>query len=156
MACRIWSTVQQAEDADAIFDWYSISLLSVLEIWLGMIAATLPTLAPIASKVIAPSFSKLVASYRKHAASFSIRTNNGSRKVRGKRGAVPLPGLEFNQFDGESIVGFGNVQHWGTIESTRKEDDPCTGNHGDEQREGHSAITVRREYSVLAEPHQQV
>ncbi|KAI4173734.1 MAG: hypothetical protein LQ343_002737 [Gyalolechia ehrenbergii] len=155
MAWRIWSTVQQERSSDIFYDWYYIGLQSQLEIWLGMIAASLPTLAPIASKLIAPAFSKLIASYRKHGAPLGNRTNE-SRKTGGGCGDVPLPKLDTNHFDGESIVGFGNVQHWGTAESIRREDDSFTETHSDEQRDGHDAIIVRHGYSVLAEPRQEV
>ena len=55
MAWRIQSTVARATDLDWNYNLYTTALQSQLELWLGIIAANLPTLAPLISRFIKPA-----------------------------------------------------------------------------------------------------
>lgn len=155
MAWRIQNTVQTTKSSDALYYLYFTALQSHLEIWLGIIGASLPTLAPIASKLVVPAFSRFLSSRRKLAAPSGSR-KNATRTIGGSGGDVPLQRMGFSRLDGESLVGFGDVQHGGKAEGTRREEDFVTGIHGDKRSDRPNAITVRHEYNVSAEPRQQV
>jgi hypothetical protein len=155
MAWRIQSTVQATTSSDFTYDYYFTVLQVHLEIWLGIIGASLPTLAPIASKLVVPTFSRFVSSYRKLAAPSASR-KNASRTIGGSGGDVPLQRTGFNRLEGGTLVGFGDVQHWGITGGTSKEVDFVTGLHEDKRSGRPDSITVRHEYDVFAEPRQQV
>lgn len=54
MTWRIQTTVQGSKDVDWNYGLYITALQSQLEIWLGIIAANLPTLAPLTSQLLMP------------------------------------------------------------------------------------------------------
>ena len=157
MAWRIQSTVQSTKDIDVSYDLYFTTLQSHLELWLGIIGASLPTLAPIASKLIVPAFSKLVSSHRKLTPP-GRHHETASRTIGGGGGGVevPLQKTGFSRLEGESLVGLGEIAHWGNAESTKREEDSTTGRYEDVWNDPPDAITVRHEYDVVAEPRQQV
>ena len=55
MAWRIQSTVASTTDPDWNYTLYITALQSHLELWLGIISANLPTLAPLFNKFIKPA-----------------------------------------------------------------------------------------------------
>lgn len=155
MAWRIQSSVQATESLDPVYKTYFIVLQSHLEIWLGITGASLPTLAPIASKVIYPAFSKLVSSYRNITPTISSR-KKAIRTIGGSGDDVPLQRTGFSRLPGESLAGFDHVQYSGTTECTKKKEDLDPSIAEPQSRDGLKAITVRHEYDVSAEPRQQV
>ncbi len=54
MTWRIHSTVRATKEKDWNYGLYITALQSLLELWLGIIAANLPTLAPLTSQLIMP------------------------------------------------------------------------------------------------------
>jgi hypothetical protein len=54
MAWRIQSTVVSTKESDWNYGLYTTALQSHLELWLGIIAANLPTLAPLFARFIKP------------------------------------------------------------------------------------------------------
>ena len=155
MAWRIQSTVEATKSSDPLYDIYFTTLQSHLEIWLGIIGASLPTLAPIASKLIMPAVYRFISSHRKSGSS-SGRRENPSRTIGGGGGDVQLQDLGFTRLDGESLIDSTDAQHWGVAEATRAEGDLDTAMHGDDWSGRPDAITVRHDYEVSAEPRQQV
>ena len=154
MAWRIQSTVRQQRSSDFIYDYYDIALQSHLEIWLGIIAATLPTLAPIVSRLIAPAFSLLVSSYRKHLKPIYDRASS-SQRPDGYDGHIPLPKVGFSRL-GEESMGFGSVSRWRVGESLRKDEDSTAGIFR-QARSVEPEVTTRGHHSdMLVEPHDQV
>lgn len=155
MAWRIQITYQSANGSDAQYFLYYIALQSHLELWLGTICASLPTLAPIASNIIFPAVSKFVSAHRK------LLSLNGSRKSGGQTasssdGDVPLQRTGFNRLDGERLSGSGDLQQWAKVESVRKDRDFLPSIHGDHWSERDDVIAVRHDFDVFAEPSQQV
>jgi hypothetical protein len=71
MSWRIQSTVVLSKDPDWNYGLFITALQSHLEIWLGIIAANLPTLAPLLSRLIAPA----IRSY------FKGQSSTGRRKI---------------------------------------------------------------------------
>ena len=155
MAWRIQSTVRTTKSLDPLYDTYFIVLQSHLEIWLGITGASLPTLAPIASVVIYPAFSKLVSSYRNVTPSMGSR-KKAVRTIGGSSDDVPLQSTGFNRLPGESLAGFDDVQYFGTAESTKRKEDLSPSIPEPQSRDALGAITVRHEYDISAEPRQQV
>ena len=64
MGWRVQITVQAVTQADFVYGLGNIGLVTHLEIWLGIIIACLPTLAPLFSKYLAPVVSKARGSKR--------------------------------------------------------------------------------------------
>ena len=155
MAWRIQSTVQSTKSSDPLYNLYFITLQSHLEIWLGIIGASLPTLAPIASKLIVPALSRFRSSYRKFGVS-SCSRKDVSRTVGDSSGVVPLQRTRFRRLEEESLGGTNDAQHWGNVEGTREEGPFITGIDGNNSAERPNAILVRHEYDVSAETSQQV
>lgn len=156
MAWRIQSTVYGSLHSDPIYHLYYTALQSHLEIWLGITSATLPTLAPIVSRVLVPAFSKLVTSYRRFASPILSRTS-GSRTRSGRNfTAIQLPSLGFNRQKGERLVSFSNLRYWGAADSTRNEEGLVSRTQGEESQDALDGIVIRRELDTLAEPIQPV
>ena len=153
MAWRIQSTVKTSQSSDPEYGIYFTTLQSHLELWLGIIGASLPTLAPIASKMIIPALSRFISSHRKLFTSSGYH-EDANRTIGGDGGAVPLQNRGFARLE-ESLVGASEVQHWGNAEGTRTEE-----SLGTMDRDGCSdrpdAITVRHGYDVFAEPRHQL
>ena len=154
MAWRIQSTVEATKSSDALYHLYFTTLQSHLEIWLGIIAASLPTLAPIASKVIIPAFSRLRSSHRKFVTS-SGYFKKANRAVGGSGGDIPLQNTGFTRLE-ESLVGSSDAQHWRMAEGTNTEANAENDVDSDGWRGRPDAITVELGYDVFAEPRQQV
>ena len=155
MAWRIQSTVRATKSLDPVYATYYIVLQSHLEIWLGITGASLPTLAPIASEVIYPTFSKLVSSYRNVTPQISSR-QKAIRTIGSSGDDVPLQRTGFSRLPGESLAGFDDVQYSGTAESTKNQEDMNPSNLEPQSRDALKAITVRHEYDISIEPGQQV
>ncbi|KAL2058708.1 hypothetical protein ABVK25_001438 [Lepraria finkii] len=108
MAWRIQSTVQAIKSSGVLYHLYFTTIQSHLEIWLGIIGASLPKLAPIASKLVVPAFSRFLSSRRKLAVP-SGSDKNAIRTISGSGDDVPLQRTGFSRLDGKSLVGFGDV-----------------------------------------------
>lgn len=59
MAWRLQFTITIIHDTDFAFDLYNIGLISLLELWLGVIAACIPTLGPLRKAYVKPVITKL-------------------------------------------------------------------------------------------------
>jgi len=68
MGWRVQITVQAVTQADFVYGLGNIGLVTHLEIWLGIIIACLPTLAPLFSKYLKPVVSKARGSKKGSAA----------------------------------------------------------------------------------------
>ncbi|KAL6720841.1 hypothetical protein ACLMJK_002766 [Lecanora helva] len=156
MAWRIQSTVEATKHVDASYNLYITTLQSHLEIWLGIIGACLPTLAPLASKLLVPAFVRLVSPHRK----LTDPSRNRDNVIRPRYGdigpGVHLQKVGINRLDDESLVGFGDVAHWGAVEGALSRKDSDADGRGDVWNESPDAIIVRREYDVIAEPRHQI
>ncbi|KAF7512747.1 hypothetical protein GJ744_000314 [Endocarpon pusillum] len=80
MTWRIHSTVRATKEMDWNYGLYITALQSLLELWLGIIAANLPTLAPLSSQLVMPK----IMSYF-HPGN-SKEPSSGRRLVYGMRG----------------------------------------------------------------------
>ncbi|KAL7930097.1 hypothetical protein V8C35DRAFT_324531 [Trichoderma chlorosporum] len=59
MAWRLQFTIATLNDTDFVFNLFSIGLISLLELWLGIIAACIPTLGPLLKTYIKPVITRL-------------------------------------------------------------------------------------------------
>jgi hypothetical protein len=59
MAWRLQFTIVTLNDPDFVFNLYNIGLISLLELWLGVIAACIPTLGPLLKSYVKPVITKL-------------------------------------------------------------------------------------------------
>jgi hypothetical protein len=59
MGWRIDVTIESLKDPDFSYDLADIALISLLELWLGIIVACIPTLAPILKKYGKPALQKM-------------------------------------------------------------------------------------------------
>lgn len=62
MCWRIQTTVESTKTQDWSYIYTTTVLQSHLEIWLGIIAANLPMMSPLLTKLVMPSITKLVSS----------------------------------------------------------------------------------------------
>lgn len=146
MVWRIVSTAQAGKSPDIAYYLYFTTLQSHLEIWLGMIGATLPTLAPIKSKLIMPAISSLLASYRKSVKPIGSQQRESS-VAEGVDDGVQLQRSGLNRLHEESLVEFGRYQHWVSAEGAGKDGDEENGWIGSP-----GVIRVGHELDVVAEP----
>lgn len=110
MGWRIQSTVKAAKGLDGVYQLYYVTLQSHLEIWLGIIGASLPTLAPIASKLIIPTISRVFKSYRKFGVPI-VAQRKGGRNISESNEDLSLQRKGFRQLEGESFAGSGSTQY---------------------------------------------
>lgn len=61
MAWRLQFTIATLHDPDFVFNLYDIGLISLLELWLGVIAACIPTLGPLLKSYVKPVLTKLTS-----------------------------------------------------------------------------------------------
>lgn len=61
MAWRLQFTIATLHDTDFVFNLYDIGLISLLELWLGVIAACIPTLGPLLKSYVKPALTKLTS-----------------------------------------------------------------------------------------------
>lgn len=63
MCWRLVVTVKSVGDADFTLSLASIALISMLELWLGIICASMPTLSPLMNTYVTPTIRILVSKY---------------------------------------------------------------------------------------------
>ena len=150
MGWRIQSTVQASKGTDVTYDLYFTALQSHLEIWLGITAATLPTLAPISSKYISPAISKYLTPRLRHSGPNSGR-RHGIQTI-GGGGDIPLRRTEFSRLE-EGLLGHGEPQHSGKAEAVPGDSIPTP--EDESGWSGHrDVIKVRQDVDIVAEPYQ--
>lgn len=59
MAWRLQFTISTLNDTDFVFNLFDIGLISLLELWLGIIAACIPTLGPLLKTYVKPVITRL-------------------------------------------------------------------------------------------------
>ena len=91
MIWRLIFTVQIANSLDWTYDLYTTALMSCLEVWLGIIAASLPTLAPLGSQFISPMYKRYLSSYF---SKFSSAGSSGRHTGLSKYQARPFRAME--------------------------------------------------------------
>ena len=98
MAWRIQSTVASTADPDWNYTLYITALQSHLELWLGIIAANLPTLAPLFNKFIKPAIKSYWGSRGSNQPSAG-----GKRIPRTFGSGDPTKRDKFNRLDDDSL-----------------------------------------------------
>lgn len=105
MAWRIEATYDSTHDPDFVYSLATIGLISLLELWLGIIVACMPTIPPILQTYVRPAFEKLSSYYYSRRGGSRDRrksSNNtsgdfemhGSRRQSARRGpSFGAPGL---------------------------------------------------------------
>lgn len=63
MAWRIQATYVSAQNPDFVYSLQTIGLISGLELWLGIIVACMPTIAPVLQTYVRPTFQRLTSYY---------------------------------------------------------------------------------------------
>ncbi|KAL6861929.1 hypothetical protein J3F83DRAFT_746202 [Trichoderma novae-zelandiae] len=59
MAWRLQFTISTVNDTDFVYNLFDIGLISMLELWLGIIAACIPTLGPLLKTYVKPVITRL-------------------------------------------------------------------------------------------------
>ena len=98
MAWRIQSTVASTANPDWNYTLYITALQSHLELWLGIIAANLPTLAPLFNKFIKPAIKSYLGSRGSKQPSAG-----GKRILRTFGSGDPTKRDKFNRLDDDSL-----------------------------------------------------
>lgn len=75
MCWRLHSTIVPVEPADLVYDTYLLALQSHLELWLGILAASIPTLGPLIGRIPVGSVIK------KYLGSFSSSKRSSKNRV---------------------------------------------------------------------------
>lgn len=117
MAWRVRITVNSVIDTtDSVYGVGKISLVSLLELWLGIIVACLPTLAPLLGKYIKPILSKLTGSSDRPAHG---RLREAQNTIGGGTGGVNSGfRKKSRRSDRDSYIELGETSHVTTIEAT--------------------------------------
>lgn len=64
MCWRLHSTIVPVKPADLVYDTYLLALQSHLELWLGILAASMPTLGPLIGRIpVGPVVKKWLGSF---------------------------------------------------------------------------------------------
>lgn len=123
MIWRFPVTIESTKDNDFTYHLITIALITMLELWLGIIVACIPTLGPILNRYGRPAITKIVKTLK---GSSKGNTSKGS----GKSSVVPLA----------TIGGTGRVQKKYTV-----------GRDYTELHDSQEAINVVNEQSGLPE-----
>jgi hypothetical protein len=124
MTWRIQTTVQSKKEIDWNYGLYITALQSQMELWLGIIAANLPTLAPLSSQLLVPKIKSYFNSTRSNSKQRSTRLSTQrsaggrllSRVVGG--GDSTLKRDEFNVLNNDdSHLEMGDTRHLNKIEA---------------------------------------
>lgn len=147
MGWRVQITVQAVTQADFVYGLGNIGLVTHLEIWLGIIIACLPTLAPLFSKYLKPVVSKARGSKksaeRRHLKEAQNTIGGGNSGAFNKRNFVRL---DKEQALLEMEEGGNFTKAEATVRSTSSVDD-------DERWTNHpNAIGVRHDIRVYGSP----
>ncbi|KAF2841055.1 hypothetical protein M501DRAFT_1002156 [Patellaria atrata CBS 101060] len=119
MVWRIVFTYQTRHDTDFNYNLYYISLQSNLELWLGIMAANLPTLAPLYTRYIMPRVKTYFFSSRSSKKPSHPRSNKYMSRTFGSNGP-DIYRDKFNRLDDESLefpVELIEGQHTAKIEA---------------------------------------
>ncbi|KAF2180459.1 hypothetical protein K469DRAFT_592708 [Zopfia rhizophila CBS 207.26] len=94
MAWRIQTTVESMKSIEWSYFLVTIALQSFLEVWLGLMAANLPVMAPVFTKVITPAVKRSFKSWSSSDASSNLkrltRTFGGGSSGKKSSGGYPL------------------------------------------------------------------
>lgn len=85
MIWRLYFTVTSRYNTDFTWDLFYVGLISLLELWLGIVAATIPTLAPLIKKYIKPVIRTMTAAATKTKGSQGTAGRDGPDASRLKR-----------------------------------------------------------------------
>lgn len=85
MVWRLYFTVTTRHNTDFTWDLFYVGLISLLELWLGIVAATIPTLAPLIKKYIKPVIRTVTAAATKTKGSQGTARGDGPDASRMKR-----------------------------------------------------------------------
>lgn len=78
MIWRLPVTVQSTKDNDFTYHLFTIALITMLELWLGVIAACIPTLAPILNSYGRPAFNKIANTFKSSSSGTPSKGNGDS------------------------------------------------------------------------------
>jgi len=117
-AWRIVITNKSVTEADFVYGLALIALVSQLELWLGIIIACLPTMAPLFHKWIKPMFAFASSDKSKESggraplelASHTIGSGGKARAFRKKNGALTLGTENDTYYELEEGVNFSNAE----------------------------------------------
>ena len=149
MGWRISITIQSVAETDFVHSLGDIALLSLLEVWLGITIACLPTITPFLSKYVKPILSKISGGTGKQSVQRQLREAThtiGSSESRGFRKK------NFNRLDTESFLELEEGSNIGSeatvLGSTSKPTEV-----EEHWMSDPNAIGVRHDVQVTAESH---
>lgn len=101
MGWRIKITVESTTQTDFVYGLGNIGVVTLFELWIGILVACLPTLAPFYSKYLAPTVSKLREKSSRH---ISQRQLKEARHTIGSTGGPGLKKKNFKRLDEDTLL----------------------------------------------------
>lgn len=96
MIWRLHFTVTTRNDKDFVWNLYNVGLISFLELWLGIIVACIPTLAPLLKTYVKPAITKMT----QRSTRSNARTGKDSLgSTADSRIAKPISSRQYSQLD---------------------------------------------------------
>jgi len=157
MTWRIYTTVQSKKEIDWNYGLYITALQSQMELWLGIIAANLPTLAPLSSQLLVTKIKSYFNSTRSNSKQRSTqvstqRSASGrllSRVVGG--GDLTLNREKFNVLKNDDLhLEMGDTRHLNKIEANAMSRSISTDGRSWNEVDANE-IGMRREFDVYVE-----
>ena len=147
MGWRIQVTIKSTTTTDFVYGLGTIDLVAHLEVWLGIIIACFPTLAPLFARYLRPVLSRMSRASGKHGFQGQLKEAQhtiGSPKRHG------FGKSKFNRLDADSLLelehgeNFSNAKAMVESTSIPEEDEPW--------KSDPNAIGVRHGFEVCDEP----
>lgn len=101
MGWRIKITVESTTQTDFVYGLGNIGVVTLFELWIGVLVACLPTLAPFYSKYLAPTVSKLREKSSKHTSQKQLKE---ARHTIGSAGGPGFKKKNFNRLDEDTLL----------------------------------------------------
>lgn len=111
MIWRYPVTVESGKDGDFTYHLINISLITMLELWLGIIVACIPTLGPILNRYGQPALTRIINTFR---------SSSGSGGSNGKQSSgvsidVKMASLQQRGTDGQQFNNYAAEHSWSEL-----------------------------------------
>lgn len=151
MAWRIPVTIASTKNLDFVFGFWEVALVSFLELWLGLIVACLPTLAPLSNKYIKPYIARLTQRASSKGATFDeIRMERGPGGAASRKTTYNKLGGKGSQLgDGEHTIGLAKSYAHTSTTSASQHPSVLNSLYGDTNNNGNDDHdTTRNTYPI--------
>lgn len=152
MGWRIKITVESTTKTDFVYGLGNIGIVTMFELWVGIIVACLPTLAPFYSKYLAPIMSTLYKKSQKHSSSRRLKE---AQHTIGSADSPNFRKKNFNRLDDDTLLELEEGGIYGTTAAMVSSSATVKDDFEDWQKKPNS-IGVRHDVQVssVAQEHQ--